>query len=295
MSRQKIYGARIVAMLAVMYVGSGIPKLLAEEAPLTRVAIPIAIAFDPTSASCAFRREDRLFVTRGLLVKEGEIAGEPPQQRWLVGCPAPPDGEKISQTSAIIERAIGPSAVRIAADDFLISERVLDGEDEARQHLVKQREILASYGVQIKAQEVELNKLRAKADTMGQQGSIGELEKRVADNERSLEAALRDKLNLETSLKSVRVGAAPANAGAVEVEITKQLAELAQAARVAEASESQRSSAGVNPIGEKMQLIEQTRFDDIDKIRDELVRMRNRRQKLEKALQGDVPSPLDYE
>ncbi len=266
----------------------------AEDAPLARIALPVAIDFEPSAAACAFRLDAGLSVTRALLIPESRSDGSA-LEHWLVGCPVPPEGEKISQVSAVIEHAEGASVVHAAPDEVLPNEKLLDSDEEARQYLVKQRELLSSYNVQIKAQEAELSRLRNKADSMGQQGSIAEMEKRVAEGERKLAEAQRDRQNLEGALKGVRVSAAPANSGAMEVEITKQLTELAQAARSAEASVSQRSAAGANPLSERMELIEATRFDDIDKIRAELVIMRKRRQQLEDSLQGGAPSPLDYE
>lgn len=274
-----------------------------DSAP-ARVGIAVEIDFEPVAALCTFRTSDSLEVVRALYVPIEEKSdarlvrsdGARSLQPWLIGCPAPAHIEADSQVSVVIERANGATVSRSVAADALVStERLLDSEEDARQFLIKQKEISTSFAVQIKAQEAELRRLRGDADRVGQHGAIAELEQKERDGLVRLSEAQQNLRNLQESVKVIRAAPPPPNAAMMEVEITKQLAELAQAARGAESSEQQRAAQGNSHLQDTMRVIEDTRFDDVEKIRAELVKMRRRRQELEESLQGNGGSPLDYE
>lgn len=274
-----------------------------DSAP-ARVGIAVEIDFEPVAALCTFRTSDSLKVVRALYVPIEEKSdvrlirsdGARSLQPWLIGCPAPAHIEADSQVSVVIERANGATVSRSVAADALVStERLLDSEEDARQYLNKQKEISTSFAVQIKAQEAELRRLRGNADRGGQHGAIAELEQKERDGLVRLSEAEQNLSNLQESVKEIRAAPPPPNAAAMEVEITKQLGELAQAARGAESSEQQRAAQGNSHLQNTMRVIEDTRFDDVEKIRAELVKMRRRRQELEESLQGNGGSPLDYE
>lgn len=274
-----------------------------DSAP-ARVGIAVEIDFEPVAALCTFRTSDSLKVVRALYVPIEEKSdvrlirsdGARSLQPWLIGCPAPAHIEADSQVSVVIERANGATVSRSVAADALVStERLLDSEEDARQYLNKQKEISTSFAVQIKAQEAELRRLRGNADRVGQHGAIAELEQKERDGLVRLSEAEQNLSNLQESVKEIRAAPPPPNAAAMEVEITKQLGELAQAARGAESSEQQRAAQGNSHLQNTMRVIEDTRFDDVEKIRAELVKMRRRRQELEESLQGNGGSPLDYE
>lgn len=275
----------------------------AEPAP-GRVGIAVEIDFEPISALCAFRTPDSLNVVHALFVPIEErndtrlfrSDGVRSLQPWLIGCPAPARIEADSQVSVVIERANGATVSRSVAADALVStERLLDTEENARQFLAKQKEISASFAVQIKAQEAELRRLRGDADQVGQHGAIADLEQRERDGVARRTEAEQNLRNLQDSVKNMRAAPPPPNAAVMEVEITKQLAELAQAARGVESNEQERVAQGNGKLQDAMRVIEDTRFDDGEKIRAELVKMRRRRQELEESLQGSGGSPTDYE
>lgn len=266
-----------------------------------RIALPIEIDFEPVSASCVMHQGGQPVMVRGLFVPEDNNARAGSDdaslmKTWVVCCPVPENVVAEGEVSVVIEREGQHAEVRsVSAESFYDSEAVLDNQEKARQYLTKQREILGSYQVQVTAQQQALSRLRNDADLIGEQGSLGARERQLSSDKELLAALARERSNLEESVKMIRVQPAPLNSATMEVEITRQLADLAQVARGAESTELQRETAGAGDLAARMRLIEESRFDDVEAIRAELVKVRRRRQELEESLQLSGEAPLDYE
>lgn len=164
-----------------------------------------------------------------------------------------------------------------------------------REHLLKRKEIAASFQLQMRAQTETLRRLRADADLIGDLGKVAIVREEAEHARERLVGLDRDIVNLKSAIQRVRVMAAPENLSRREVELTQQIADLAQAARQAESGESARRAQGEGALRTSMELIEQTRFDDPAALQSELVRLRRRRQELEESVAAQSQSPVDYE
>ena len=277
--------------------------VLAQDPPVStrRIALPVEVDFEPVAASCVMHRQGRPEVIRGLFVPEDNNArvvqgGDSSTRTWIVCCAVPEGVAADGEVSVVLEREGQGATVRsVPADSFYEVEHMLDSEEKARQVLSKQREILSSYQVQLKTQQQALARLRNDADLLGEQGSLAARERQLTSAEQQIVALTRERANLEESVKLIRVQPAPLNSATIEVEMTRQLADMAQVARQAESTEGDRQLAGEQDLASRMRLIEESRFEDPEAIRAELVRLRRRRQELEESVRASGESPLDYE
>ena len=263
-----------------------------------RVALPVNIAGDAQEVLCLGKSAGALIVSRAMLnpISTAHAARSGLVPQAMVGCAFTSALDADGAISVIINRAgHAPSIFAVRAESVLEYESQLDSEQKASRQLQKQREVLASYQVQVNTQERALVRLRNDADLIGAQHGFAEIESRFKASSSELTAIDREINNIGVSIEQIKAQPAAVNGAAREIEITKQLAELAQAARMAEQTQQQQVVSADSALTESMRLIEETRFDQPDQIRSELVKVRRRRQELEETLQEQAQSALDYE
>ena len=265
-----------------------------------RLAFAVDLDFEPTAALCSLKVKTGARLVRALFVPQDRSMpdqnNEQGQRPWIFCCQIPVDTKIEGDVAILVENNGVITQVRgRSAESVFDSEASLDSEEEAQQYLIKQRELLASFQLQAKTQAQALSRLRSDADLIGQQSSLRQREAELSQNRATLKALSDELISLSEAVKIIRSQAAPANGANREVELTSQLAEMAQAARLVEAGERERLIVSEGELSAKMAVIEETRYDDPEQIRGELIKLRRRRQELEDALRESAPGPLDYE
>ena len=285
----------------------------AESASVVqRVALPFDIASDAEQVFCVGKSAGTIVLSRAMLnpFSNVQAAGSADSARTasprtasprtasprtMVGCAFASALDTNGTISVLVNRSgQTPSVFGVKAEGLLEYELLHDSEIKAREQLQKQRQVLVSYQVQVKTQEQILKRLRNDADLIGAQQGFNQIEAKFRTSSEDLSALEREIRNLELSTEQIKSQPAAVNGAAREIEITKQLAELAQAARAAEQSQQQTTNTD-SALAESLRLIEETRFDQPDQIRAELVKMRRRRQELLETLQEQTQSAVDYE
>ena len=280
----------------------------AESASVVqRVALPFDIASDAEQVFCVGKSAGTIVLSRAMLNPFSNVqaagsadsartaSARTASPRTMVGCAFASALDTNGTISVLVNRSgQTPSVFGVKAEGLLEYELLHDSEIKAREQLQKQRQVLVSYQVQVKTQEQILKRLRNDADLIGAQQGFNQIEAKFRTSSEDLSALEREIRNLELSTEQIKSQPAAVNGAAREIEITKQLAELAQAARAAEQSQQQTTNTD-SALAESMSLIEETRFDQPDQIRAELVKMRRRRQELLETLQEQTQSAVDYE
>ena len=166
--------------------------------------------------------------------------------------------------------------------------------DDMRAELVRQKDVLRSWQIQLRGQEDSLRRLRADAEIIGNLGRIVEVKERVAKVNEEIVDAERDIENLQKLLKVAKSRMVPANFSRREGQLTKQIAELADAAKSAELSEHGRRGALQQEFQRKIELVELSRTEDLGALQQELIRLRRQRAALEQGA-GEEDAPRDEE
>jgi hypothetical protein len=142
--------------------------------------------------------------------------------------------------------------------------------DDLRNLLLRRKDVLHSWEVQIGEQERMLNRLRADAEVIGGVSRI--IDAKEEKQRIDLEIASIDK-NIKSLDKLVQVARsrpAPRNLARREQQLSSQVTLLAAAAKDAENGENSRRGVAEQSLQQKLALVEQTRDDDIDLLKREL-------------------------
>lgn len=147
------------------------------------------------------------------------------------------------------------------------------GTSELRQLVEDRRVFLANWELQVRSQDEQLRRLRDDADSIANVG-------RIVDVLEEIESAKQESASIQQHIESMRVflrqgklQKAPKSFAVRELELTKQLAELAAVGKGSGAGSKDKASPGAD-VQRKLSLVEETRFDDEEKLRDELSRLR---------------------
>lgn len=237
-----------------------------------------------------------------LLRQRVQVAFQPVQAFFLIELPddsvqrvaavslAPfqsvPGGEQGSwQVGAWFNPALGVEKIRVAllvigteGQYFTVPFRELevstiraqaDSLDAVRAELLKRKEVLRSWTLQTSEQQRMLQRLRADAEIIGGFGRIidaKEERQRLEVEVSSIDGHIRD---LDRLVELARALPAPKNLSRREHQLSSQVTLLAAAARDVESGEAQRRGNADRSLQEKLRLIEETRYDDLDQLRRE--------------------------
>lgn len=162
---------------------------------------------------------------------------------------------------------------------------IFRGSIEAlREQLLRQKEVLRSWEMQSKAQDDSLARLRSDADVIANLGRIVDLKEETDRATAEVRDLDKDIATLKKFLTLGKGSLAPSSVLAREGQLTRQLTELAEAAKSAEANEGVRRSGTEADFKHKLSIIEATRLEDYDLLQRDLVRLRKNRIELERRL-----------
>ena len=228
-----------------------------------------------------------------MIADEEGRAGKPGLWYFGVGLPIV-EGIEVLQHALLVQGEAGnelflpPRLLSLAGDNTFGA-----SPDALREHLTERKKTLESWRVQLRVQEESLERLRADAEVIGNLGRVAE---RTEDLERTrahLAGVQKDMQNLERFLRLASKGAEPKNFVRRRAELTTQLEELARAARDMEAGESSRKSTGEADLHRDVKLVEMTRDENYDALREELAGLRKRRIALEEKYMSSASREND--
>ena len=234
------------------------------------------------------RRDGGLLRVRGLVVPVLGARGGVKAWRAGAALPSTIDESEELYFSVLVTfdagaRKLFPGFTRLAAAP--------EGPLDTR--LLQRRETLRSWQLQVHIQEDNLARLRADAEVIGNLSRIVEVQDEIERTNKSIEDLERDMVNLQYFLRQTQGGPLPPNYAGRESQLTRQIAELAQAAKIAESQEFSRSSRSQSEMRHKLSLVEATRELDYDTLQRELIRLRGVRMQLEKRLDGPTVDDLN--
>lgn len=212
--------------------------------------------------------------------------------QWLVGARIPLPENKTSLNFSIILIGVSNQYAFVAPTTWDLTKRksLAGSIENLREHLLQRKEILRSWNVQLQAQESSLKRLQTDAETIADVNKIISVREEAERVIAATQAIDRDLNSLRDSLKIAKSLPAPKNYSKREAELTQQLTELAAISKQAEGGEFGRRSAAESELQNRLSLLEVTRLDDPDTLKEELHNLQKRRSELEIKF-GPVEDP----
>lgn len=165
--------------------------------------------------------------------------------------------------------------------DVRLEPAVLLEVSELKRRLTEQKTELRKWDVQATEQKSKLKKVQEQADTLA---SVG----RIVDADDELRAAKDENHRLAASIAlaqerqlALKTRETPPNYKKREAELSAQLNVLATELKASENDED--LASGSKELQEKEALIESTKYEHIDLLKDELAKLRRQREALEKS------------
>lgn len=167
-----------------------------------------------------------------------------------------------------------PFKTHQTVDDVVSNEELLN-------LLQKQKEAIESWRVQLRVQSESLERLRSDAEIIGNLGKIAEKTtelQRMKIQRRNLD---RDMENLKRFIKIAGKTPKPHNFTRRQNMLTEQLEEIAKAAKAMEAGERDRKNQSESELQQQLHMVEETRDEDYDALRERLKALRQEKVALE--------------
>lgn len=153
--------------------------------------------------------------------------------------------------------------------------------EDFREEMGEWRETIATTEKEMEERVAELRRLRSDAELIARSQRVIDVELRIQDAEQEMEGIERDIESLKGFVQLAKSSKPPRNYARRELELTQQLKALAEATKKAESEENKRVAQGQVELHNVRMVIEQTRFEDINALQNELARLRRYRLKLE--------------
>ncbi|MCO6430648.1 MAG: hypothetical protein J5J00_07280 [Deltaproteobacteria bacterium] len=276
-------------------IGLAVFASLAAAAPKSRIITidaPIEVGFYPEEAFLLIDVDRQgLKKIRGVLVPpftedESTKAGG----QWTVGTQLEvPAGARQADFAVFVKGRDKQYALLAGMTEDLSSPEAESDVKELTSHLEQRKELLMSWQVQAKAQDDNLKRLRADADVIANVARIVDVLEQIEAAKYEHENLEKDIATLHELLKQAKDQPAPKNYARRELELTKQIAQLAQLVKDAESKEGARRLQSQSDLQRKLAVVEATRFDDEKQLTQQLTQLKERRAAMEKA--GYVEAP----
>jgi hypothetical protein len=273
--------SRVLCLVLVFFMG--IASCASAQVRLVTISQTVRVVGEPASASLVVSGARGIVGTVAAIIVNTSLQDE----ALVVGRLAVPLADERLSSLAVVVSKTGEAASSVREIPSIDAEPVLlldKPSVEARLH--EQRAVLEKWEVQLRAQEVKLNRLQDDADVVANVSKI-------VDAEDELDAVRMDEQRLEASLglatkrlEALKTQPIPPNLKRREAELSEQLNELSTALKTTEASALQRVAAASAELKHKLALIEATKDKQVDVLKGELARVRKEREQLERDLRG---------
>lgn len=265
---------------SIMLLTALIHFILPAAPGATIVSSVVTLDFEPEEATILVKDVDGQHTGYRalpfLMRKEGTGTQAAKTAEWLIGTVVKTRSDAAPESLTLFLRGAG-NQTKVIAGLSLDSPGVFIhsvGSEDIKQKILKQRQILESWLVQSKAQEDNLRRIRADAEIIGSLSRIAETEEEIEILKSEIENLDRDLDLLRDRFSAVKNLEAPQGYLRRELELSRHSADLLKVARAAEESESSRKALSQSELHRKLELVEKTRFEDEEKLRAELIRLK---------------------
>ena len=150
--------------------------------------------------------------------------------------------------------------------------------ESMKRHIQKRKDELNTWIVQNKAQAENLRRLRADAEVIADLARIVEINEEIDFIKYEVESIDRDIETLKGDFSLVKTMKQPVNYMRRELDLTKNYSEILDQVKLTEGNEQARRSQSQDEIQRKLRLVELTRFDDEEQLRQELINIKKSRE-----------------
>ena len=238
-----------------------------------------------------------IFGKRAPLKYKAEIlppsSGEKPRWRFAAAV-QPPAGADAVDFTVFVKGSAGRYGFLPAERRELPGQKpFLASIDALRRYVLERKQDLGSWQVQSDAQEESISRLRGDAAVIGELGRIAEIAEEGELLKEEVSNLAKDMENTRRLVKLAAQGQRPKNLESRQAVLTKQLDELALAVHSVESGEMSRKFASEEELQHKLGVIEAARGEDFDALQNDLLRLRQIREELEKGLTGKAAGGED--
>ena len=180
---------------------------------------------------------------------------------------------------------------RVELDNSKVLSRQATNIDSLKSQIANRKQILDSLLVQSSTQTSNLKRLRADAEVIANLSRIVEIVEESDAVKSEIDNINRDLELLKNTFQSVKNMPAPKNYLRRELELTKQSDEMIKLVKSTEGSEDKRKNVSQDDLQLKLRLIEETRYEDEEQLKQQLIRLKTHPASELKDQQGGVESP----
>lgn len=206
---------------------------------------------------------------------------------WFIGAKLPVTSVQPGNLYAFLVEGEGQKYFTVPPFALGAEERALGmlDVDSMRDRLADEREKISSWQQKALEQAQSLARARQDAELIGNFAKVLEISDEIERTKIAITRAEEDAQSLQELVRAVSVSASvqPRNFVNRELQLTKQLVELADASKRAESDEVQRRAGAETTLQENLAMIEATRGDDPEVLRKELAGLKQERELLEKT------------
>lgn len=268
MSRIKACALIINSVLVAL-----VPLMSASSEPQIYLKQILELDFEPQQAFMLVDSGRGLVMRAPVVILPINGSAETPASaltKWLIGTrlPNPTSGAQIVYSSIAGSR----SGDRAFATPEVLSIGTQDEQppvNELRELLLRRKQTLQSWDVQIAAQEQSLRRLRADAEVIANIDHIIEIQDEITKIKMDSKQLNQDVSALDSLLKSAKSQPDPPALPRRELQLNQQITELAAIASAAEGGKFTRRANSEVELQEQLALIEATRDIDLGQLRRE--------------------------
>ena len=254
-----------------------IPPAHATPAPVTLVQ-SVNFSALPDKATVVVSQEAGVVavVPAAIVVQEGS-----PSVMVVGRATLPIEGGPYTALFTVYSKTGDISSATREIKDLRLEPAVLLEVSELKRRLLEQKSELRKWDVQATDQKTKLKKVQEQADTLA---SVS----RIVDTDDELRAAKDENYRLTASIAlaqerqfALKSREVPPNYKKREAELSVQLNVLATKLKVSEDQDD--LASGSKELQEKQALIDSTKYEHIDLLKDELANLKRKREALEKS------------
>lgn len=242
------------------------------------IVSPIKLKFTPENALFIVSYNDATYAQfQGVVIRSfDKTISEEGETQWLAGALVLSNGQQTPVNYSIFLRGKQKEihyVPNLNLDD--INHMAYTGSlDHMKEHIMSRKTVLNSWLVQAKTQADNLKRLRADAEVIADISRILEASEEIDIVKSEIENLEVDLKLLRDIFSSVKTLSVPSNYYRRELELEKQSNELMNLVKQTTSAEESRKNESQEEIQLKLSMVELTRYEDEDKLRQELIRLK---------------------
>lgn len=277
----------ITAILLAMLLWATVVPLSARAADVPSALFlsqEISVSFEPDEVYFLLEVGGTAERVKAALITLPNSTASTTLPRYVAGVRLPPEvgAASVRYSVVVIGKGSQFEVIPSRTEDLNSRPAFFGSTDTLHEAIDARKEVLASYRLQIQSQEESLRRLRQDAEVIGNFGRVTEVSDEVSRLKQEIADADKSAEILENALRRVGNASVVKYTVARESQLTRQLSELAEASKNAEAGEISRKALMEADLKDRLAIVESTRFDDFDALQRQLAELRAQRETLER-------------